>query len=99
MTAIVETRDLTRRYGSNLALDHLNLTIPEGAIFGFFGPNGAGKTTTMRILTTLLAPSAGEARVAGVSVVSDPRAVRRFRMPHLSLRRPPVPTPFCSAAL
>jgi ABC-2 type transport system ATP-binding protein len=78
MTAIVETHDLTRRYGSNLALDHLNLTIPEGAIFGFIGPNGAGKTTTMRILTTLLAPSAGEARVAGVSVVSDPRAVRRL---------------------
>jgi len=78
MTAIVETLDLTRRYGTNLALDHLNLTIPEGAIFGFIGPNGAGKTTTMRILTTLLPPSAGEARVAGVSVTGDPRAVRRL---------------------
>ena len=61
MTAIVETRDLTRRYGSTLALDHLNLQIPQGAIFGFIGPNGAGKTTTMRILTTLLAPTSGEA--------------------------------------
>ncbi|GIW02163.1 ABC transporter ATP-binding protein [Roseiflexus sp.] len=78
MTALVETHDLTRRYGSNLALDHLNLIIPEGAIFGFIGPNGAGKTTTMRILTTLLAPTSGEARVAGISVTREPRAVRRL---------------------
>ncbi|MEN9936845.1 MAG: hypothetical protein RLZZ387_3424 [Chloroflexota bacterium] len=77
MPAIVETRDLTRRFGSNLALDHLNLKIPEGAIFGFIGPNGAGKTTTMRILTTLLQPSGGEAHVAGISVAKDPRGVRR----------------------
>jgi len=68
VTAIVETRDLTRRYGGTLALNHLNLSIPQGAIYGFIGPNGAGKTTTMRILTTLLAPSDGEARVAGHSV-------------------------------
>ncbi len=78
MTPIVETRDLTRRYGPNLALDHLNLTVPEGAIFGFIGPNGAGKTTTMRILTTLLPPTSGEARVAGVSVTREPRTVRRL---------------------
>lgn len=77
MTPIVETRDLTRRYGQTLALNHLNLTIPQGAIYGFIGPNGAGKTTTMRILTTLLAPSDGEARVAGYSVQRDPVAVRR----------------------
>jgi ABC-2 type transport system ATP-binding protein len=78
MTPIVETHDLTRRYGSNLALDHLNLAIPQGAIFGFIGPNGAGKTTTMRILTTLLPPTSGEARIAGVSVTRDARAVRRM---------------------
>lgn len=77
MTPIVETRDLTRRYGATLALNHLNLTIPQGAIYGFIGPNGAGKTTTMRILTTLLAPSDGEARVAGHSVRREPAAVRR----------------------
>jgi ABC-2 type transport system ATP-binding protein len=73
----VETRDLTRRYGETLALDHLNLTIPEGAIFGFIGPNGAGKTTTMRILTTLLQPSSGEARIAGISVRDQPKEVRK----------------------
>jgi ABC-2 type transport system ATP-binding protein len=77
MAMIVETHNLTRRYGETLALDHLNLQIPEGAIFGFIGPNGAGKTTTMRILTTLLEPSGGEAHVAGISVRGDPRGVRK----------------------
>jgi ABC-2 type transport system ATP-binding protein len=77
MTTIVETRDLTRRYGATIALESLNLTIPQGAVYGFIGPNGAGKTTTMRILTTLLAPTSGEAWVAGHSVLSDQLAVRR----------------------
>ncbi len=77
MAAIVETRDLTRRYGKTLALDHLNLEIPQGAIFGFIGPNGAGKTTTMRTLTTLLAPTSGEAWVAGCSVLKAPLEVRK----------------------
>ena len=77
MSTIVETRDLTRRYGSMVALDQLNLEIPQGAIFGFIGPNGAGKTTTMRILTTLLPASGGEAWVAGHSVLKDPIGVRK----------------------
>jgi ABC-2 type transport system ATP-binding protein len=77
MPAIVETKDLTRRYGSTLALDRLTLEIPQGAIFGFIGPNGAGKTTTMRILTTLLSPTSGEAWVAGRSVLKDPLGVRK----------------------
>jgi ABC-2 type transport system ATP-binding protein len=77
MEILAETKDLTRRYGSSLAIDRLNLQIPQGAIYGFIGPNGAGKTTTMRILTTLLLPNSGEAHVAGYSVLKDPRAVRR----------------------
>jgi ABC-2 type transport system ATP-binding protein len=77
MNALVETKELTRRYGDTLALNHLNLQIPQGAIYGFIGPNGAGKTTTMRILTTLLEPSSGEAFVAGNSVRGDRAAVRR----------------------
>ena len=67
MTAIIELRDLTKRYGDLLAVDSLNLSIEEGAVFGFIGPNGAGKTTTMRILTTLLRPTEGEARIGGHS--------------------------------
>jgi ABC-2 type transport system ATP-binding protein len=77
MTALVETTNLTRRYGTMVALNELNLSIPQGAVYGFIGPNGAGKTTTMRILTTLLQPTSGEARVAGISVVREPRAVRQ----------------------
>jgi ABC-2 type transport system ATP-binding protein len=77
MANIVETHNLSRRYGDVVALDQLSLQIPEGAIFGFIGPNGAGKTTTMRILTTLLEPTSGEAQVAGISVRRDPRGVRR----------------------
>ncbi len=75
--AIIETRGLTKRYGKLTALQNLDLTVEEGAVFGFVGPNGAGKTTTMRILATLLRPTEGEAWVAGHSVLKERRAVRR----------------------
>ncbi|MEI8165237.1 MAG: ABC transporter ATP-binding protein [Chloroflexales bacterium] len=74
---IVETKGLTQRYGGTVALNQLNLSIPQGAVYGFIGPNGAGKTTTMRILTTLMLPSDGEAYVAGHSVARERAAVRR----------------------
>ncbi len=77
MAAIIELRDLTKRYGDLTAVDALNLRIEEGAVFGFIGPNGAGKTTTMRMLTTLLRPTSGAAYIAGHSVIDDPHAVRR----------------------
>jgi len=74
---IIETRDLVKRYGKLMAVNHLSLQVPRGAIYGFVGPNGAGKTSTMRILTTLMLPSSGQAFVAGHEVTKDPRAVRR----------------------
>jgi ABC-2 type transport system ATP-binding protein len=74
---IIETKDLVKRYGKLTAVDHLTLQVPKGAIYGFVGPNGAGKTSTMRILTTLMLPSSGQAYVAGHEVTKDPRAVRR----------------------
>lgn len=74
---IVATRGLTRRYGRFVALSDLNLDIEKGSIYGFIGPNGAGKTTTMRILATLLEPSAGQAWVAGYPVVQAPYEVRK----------------------
>lgn len=77
MAAIIELDGLSKRYGDLTAVDNLTLTIEEGAVFGFIGPNGAGKTTTMRILTTLLQPTSGEARVAGYSVTREPVDVRR----------------------
>lgn len=76
MNAIVETRGLTKRYGATLALDHLDLVVPEGAVYGFIGPNGAGKTTTMRILTGLLRASSGEAWIDGHEVLREPKIVR-----------------------
>lgn len=77
MSLIIETKDLVRRFGKFTAVEGLNLEVPAGSIYGFVGPNGAGKTTTMRILTTLLRPTAGTAIVAGHDVTRDHRAVRR----------------------
>lgn len=77
MAAIIETIGLTKHYKNIVAVQDLSLTVEEGAIYGFVGPNGAGKTTTMQILTTLLEPTSGEARVAGFSVTRQPRDVRR----------------------
>jgi len=62
---MIETVNLTKKYGELIALDNLNLTIDEGTCFGFIGPNGAGKTTTIKILATLLKPTWGEARIDG----------------------------------
>src|SRR5215831_9357532 len=72
----VETTGLTRRFGSFTAVDHVSLRIPKGRLYGFLGLNGAGKTTTIRMLTTLLPPSEGSARLWGYDVVKDPLAVR-----------------------
>ncbi|GAA1874989.1 ATP-binding cassette domain-containing protein [Lapillicoccus jejuensis] len=73
----VEARGLVKRYGAVTALGGVDLTVPTGTVLGLLGPNGAGKTTTVRVLTTLLRPDEGEASVAGVDVVRDPRGVRR----------------------
>jgi ABC-2 type transport system ATP-binding protein len=77
MSAIIEIRELTKRFNKRTAVDHVNLTIQSGEIFGLVGPNGAGKTTTMRMLVTLLQPDHGEILVGGHSVRKAPREVRR----------------------
>ncbi len=77
-TYAVETDALTRRFGNFVAVDGLTLRIPKGQLYGFLGLNGAGKTTTIRMLTTLLPPSAGTARLWGHDVVAEPLAVRRL---------------------
>ena len=73
----VATEGLTRRFDGLVAVDHLDLTIERGAFYGLLGSNGAGKTTMIRMLTTLLPPSSGTARVSGFDIIQQPREVRR----------------------
>jgi ABC-2 type transport system ATP-binding protein len=76
LTSIIQLTNLTKRYGTQLAVNGINLEIQAGEIFGFIGPNGAGKTSTIRILSTLLAPTSGEAYVGGFSVQREAHHVR-----------------------
>ncbi len=78
MAALVETQQLTKRYGERTAVDDLNLTIQEGEIFGLLGPNGAGKTTTILMLLGLTEPTAGGATVAGLDPQRDALKVKRI---------------------
>jgi ABC-2 type transport system ATP-binding protein len=71
----IETTQLTKRYDSMLAVDHLDLRVEQGEIFGFLGPNGAGKTTTMRMLLGLIRPTSGSARILGMDVATDLPAI------------------------
>jgi len=74
---VVQTIGLTRTFGSVTAVDHIDLMVARGEIFGVIGPNGAGKSTLIKMLTTLLPPSSGTATVAGYDVVREPAQVRR----------------------
>ena len=77
MVSTVEAEGLSKQYGDLLAVDHLDLKIDAGEIFGLLGPNGAGKTTTLSMLATLLKPSSGTARVNGFDILRQPADVRR----------------------
>ncbi len=77
MTNAIETTGLVKHFGATRALDGVDLRIPRGTVYGLLGPNGAGKTTTIRILATLLEPTAGSATVLGHDVRREPEAVRR----------------------
>ncbi len=75
---ILQTRELTKRYGPLTAVDQLNLSVAEGEIYAFLGPNGAGKTTTIRILNGLTQTTSGQAEIAGADIVLNPLAVKRL---------------------
>jgi ABC-2 type transport system ATP-binding protein len=75
--SIVDTRELTRRFGEVVAADRVNLSVVEGEVFGLLGANGAGKTTVIKMLTTLLPPTSGTARVAGFDIRREANQVRR----------------------
>ncbi|HMT21159.1 MAG TPA: ABC transporter ATP-binding protein, partial [Promineifilum sp.] len=74
---MIHTENLSKKFGDQIAVDRLNLDIAEGEVFGFLGPNGAGKTTTIRMLTCLIAPTSGRARVLDYEVGRDDQAIRR----------------------
>jgi len=77
MDTVIETQELTKQYGAQVAVDHLNLRVARGEIFGFLGPNGAGKTTTLLMLLGLSEPSGGSARVCGFDPVREPLQIKR----------------------
>jgi len=75
---VIETQDLTKIYGEQVAVDHLNLKIHPGEVFGFLGPNGAGKTTTLLMLLGLSEPTSGKAMVSGFDPTREPLKVKRL---------------------
>ena len=75
---MVEVRNLTKRYGANLAVDHVSFSIEEGSIVGFLGPNGAGKSTTMNIITGYLSATEGSVTVSGKNTLDNPNEVKRM---------------------
>src|SRR5215475_13399622 len=75
---MIETRDLTKKYGELFAVKSLDIKLQPGDVFGFIGPNGSGKTTTMKMLATLLNPTWGEAYVGGYSIYTKPKEIRRI---------------------
>jgi ABC-2 type transport system ATP-binding protein len=76
MTLVIEARDLSKTYGDVRAVNHVNLAVEEGALFGLLGPNGSGKTTIIRMLTGQTRPTGGTAMVLGVDAEKDPVGVR-----------------------
>jgi ABC-2 type transport system ATP-binding protein len=76
-SVLLETQELTRRFDNFTAVDGLNIAVASGEVFGLLGPNGAGKSTVIKMLTTLLPPSAGRASIAGYDVTDQSQAVRR----------------------
>lgn len=95
MLPLIETSELTKQFDTLTAVDHLTFTVAEGEILALLGPNGAGKTTTVRMLSSILKPTAGSARIAGHDVVRDARNVRHLighltEFPGLYLRMRPL---------
>jgi ABC-2 type transport system ATP-binding protein len=77
MTAIIEAQNLVKRFGDHTAVNSINLSVEQGEVFGLLGPNGAGKSTTIKMLTTLLPPTSGDAWVAGFDIIHQTVGVRR----------------------
>lgn len=75
---MIEVKNLTKRYGNNVALDHVSFTVEDGTILGFLGPNGAGKSTTMNIVTGYLSATEGTVTISGHDILDEPNEARRL---------------------
>ncbi len=75
---MIEVKNLVKRYGNHLAVDHLSFTVERGQIYGFLGPNGAGKSTTMNIMTGYLAPTEGEIWINGIDMMEEPEEAKKL---------------------
>jgi ABC-2 type transport system ATP-binding protein len=75
---VIDITDLSKFYGKSRGIEHVNLEIGEGEIFGFIGPNGAGKSTTIRILLNLIFPTAGSARIMGMDVIRETKKIKQY---------------------
>lgn len=75
--SLIQTHGLSRRFGTQLAVDHLNLLVPAGGVYGFLGPNGAGKTTAIRMLLGLIRPTAGEVQMFGLELIANRHSLMR----------------------
>ena len=73
---IINIRDLTKSYGKARGIEHVDLEVEEGEVFGFIGPNGSGKSTTIRVLLNLIFPTGGSARIMGMDVVRDSKKIK-----------------------
>jgi ABC-2 type transport system ATP-binding protein len=73
---MIRLKDLTKRFGDFMAVDHLNLEIPKGEIFGFLGPNGAGKTTTIKMMSGILKPTSGHVSICAIPMATEPEAAK-----------------------
>ena len=73
---MIEVENLTKQFGSKLAVDDLSFTVKKGEVLGFLGPNGAGKSTTMRMITGFIPPTSGDAKVCGISVIDNPKQAK-----------------------
>ena len=77
MVLAIETHELTKRYGTQVAVNGLTLQVPQGEIFGFLGPNGSGKSTTIRMLCGIITPTAGAGQVAGHDIIREAEEIKR----------------------
>lgn len=73
MQTVIETKSLCKQYGTRMAVDHVELHVPQGCVYGFIGPNGAGKSTTMKMLLGLIHPTSGSVRLLGQPLTRESR--------------------------